>query len=143
MHFHASVLSPATLYIQTSRGQDFGSTLKPPTDIWTAAGVAKMLIKDSNKISSKDLKKGWQERVLMLSSPLRHLPTLNLAQMSLFPTRSHSRCATSPPPSPHPALSCGGGDGAVGVQDRQLREAIFLKKIQRHIKEEQAVYIKW
>ncbi|XP_075871878.1 cilia- and flagella-associated protein 221 isoform X2 [Nelusetta ayraudi] len=79
---------------KTSRGQDVGSAPKPVADVWTPAGVAKMLIKDGNRISSKDLKE---------------------------------------------ALS---GSG-VGVQDRQLREAIFLKKIQRHIKEEQAVYIKW
>lgn len=69
--FMPSLLSPAACYTQTSRAQDVGSTLKPPSDIWTAAGVAKMLIKDSNKISSKDLKQGWQERLLMCSS---HLP---------------------------------------------------------------------
>lgn len=100
LHFHASVLSPAASYAQTSRGQDVGRTSKPQTDVWTPAGVAKMLMKDSNKISSKDLKEGWQHRVLMRSSPFPLVPTLNLAQMLLFPTRSHAVPLHSSSPTP-------------------------------------------
>lgn len=122
-------------HTQTSRGQDVGSAPKPAADVWTPAGVAKMLIKDGNRISSKDLKEGLEESSMMRSRP-RPPPCRNVALSNPL-----SCCATPPPPFPRQALSSGGG--GVGVQDRQLREAIFLKKIQRHIKEEQAVYIKW
>lgn len=96
-----------------------------------------MLIKDGNRISSKDLKEGLEESSMMRSRP--RPPRINVALSNPL-----SCCATPPlTPFPRQALSGGGGGGGVGVQDRQLREAIFLKKIQRHIKEEQAVYIKW
>lgn len=39
---------------------------KLPVDVCTPAGVAKMLIKDSNKLSSKDLKQGRCNRVFLL-----------------------------------------------------------------------------
>ncbi|CAG5932512.1 unnamed protein product [Menidia menidia] len=67
----------------------------PSLDVCTPAGVAKMLIKDINKLSSKDVRQ---------------------------------------------ALSCG---SATGLQSRQMKEALFRKKIQGAVKEEQANHLKW
>ncbi|XP_073318608.1 cilia- and flagella-associated protein 221 [Pagrus major] len=69
--------------------------LKPPVDVCTPAGVAKMLIKDTSKLSSKDLRE---------------------------------------------AISCG---SMVGLQDRQVKEALFMKKVQQNVKEEQANHTRW
>ncbi|XP_047432471.1 cilia- and flagella-associated protein 221 [Mugil cephalus] len=64
-------------------------------DVCTPAGVAKMLIKGANKLSSKDVKE---------------------------------------------AVSCG---SAVGLQSRQMKEALFTKKVQQSVKEEQVNHLKW
>ncbi|KAG8004627.1 hypothetical protein GBF38_008963 [Nibea albiflora] len=69
--------------------------LKPPVDVCTPAGVAKLLIKDTNKLSSKDLRE---------------------------------------------ALSRG---GMVGLRNRQMKEALFMKKVQQNMKEEQGNYVRW
>ncbi|KAM9334117.1 cilia- and flagella-associated protein 221 [Symphorus nematophorus] len=69
--------------------------LKPPVDVCTPAGVAKMLIKDTNKLTSKDLKE---------------------------------------------ALSCG---SMVGLQNRKMKEALFMKKVEQNVKEEQANHNRW
>ncbi|XP_026219419.1 cilia- and flagella-associated protein 221 [Anabas testudineus] len=71
------------------------SGLKPLVDVCTPAGVAKMLIKDTNKISSKALRE------------------------AMF-------CATM-----------------VDVQNKQMKEAHFIKKVQQNIKEEQANHMRW
>lgn len=83
---------------QLSRGQDVGRTLKPPMDVWTPGGVAKMLIKDSSKISSKELKEGRQERVPMWSSPPHsstHLQSPLNAPFSNPLTRRATSCPLS------------------------------------------------
>ncbi|XP_049919028.1 cilia- and flagella-associated protein 221 isoform X2 [Epinephelus moara] len=69
--------------------------LKPLVDVCTPAGVAKMLIKDADKLSSKDLRE---------------------------------------------AISYGSTDG---LQNRQMKEALFMKKIQQNVKEEQANHLRW
>ncbi|XP_042369202.1 cilia- and flagella-associated protein 221 isoform X2 [Plectropomus leopardus] len=69
--------------------------LKPLIDVFTPAGVAKMLIKDTDKLSSKDLKK---------------------------------------------ALCCG---STAGQQNRQMKEALFMKKVQQNMTEEQANHVTW
>ncbi|XP_072225663.1 cilia- and flagella-associated protein 221 [Leuresthes tenuis] len=69
--------------------------LTPSLDACTPAGVAKMLIKDVNKLNSKDLKQ---------------------------------------------ALSCG---SMAGLQSRQMKEALFMKKVQKAVKEEQLSHLKW
>ncbi|GLD68476.1 cilia- and flagella-associated protein 221 isoform X1 [Lates japonicus] len=69
--------------------------LKPSVDVSTPAGVAKMLIKDTNKLSSKALRE---------------------------------------------AISCG---SVVGLQNKQMKEALFLKKVQQNVKEEQANHVRW
>ncbi|XP_034054666.1 cilia- and flagella-associated protein 221 isoform X1 [Gymnodraco acuticeps] len=71
------------------------AALKPPVDVCTPAGVAKMLIIDTDKLSSKDLKE---------------------------------------------AISCG---SMAGLQNRQMKEALFRKKVQQHVKEEQANHVRW
>ncbi|TKS66232.1 Cilia- and flagella-associated protein 221 [Collichthys lucidus] len=71
------------------------SGLKPPVDVCTPAGVAKLLIKDANKLCSKDLRE---------------------------------------------ALSCG---SMVGLRNRQMKEALFMKKVQQNVKEEQGNHVKW
>ncbi|XP_054479993.1 cilia- and flagella-associated protein 221 [Anoplopoma fimbria] len=68
---------------------------KPPVDVCTPAGVAKMLIKDTDKLSSKDLRE---------------------------------------------AISCG---STVGLQNRQMKEALFMKKLQQNVKDEQANQLRW
>ncbi|KAF7666584.1 hypothetical protein LDENG_00098890 [Lucifuga dentata] len=68
---------------------------KPPADVCTPAGVAKMLIRDTDKLSSKDLKE---------------------------------------------AISCG---SMAALQTRQMKEALFMKKVQQDIKEEKANYLRW
>lgn len=68
---------------------------KPPVDVCTPAGVAKMLIKDTSKLNSKELKE---------------------------------------------AISCG---SMVGQQNRQMKEALFLKEVQQNVKAEQANHLKW
>lgn len=40
--------------------------LKPPVDVCTPAGVAKMLIKDTNKLGSRDLREGRCHPVILL-----------------------------------------------------------------------------
>ncbi|XP_075951224.1 cilia- and flagella-associated protein 221 [Anarhichas minor] len=69
--------------------------VKPPVDVCTPAGVAKMLIKDTDKLSSKDLRE---------------------------------------------AISCG---SMVGLQNRQMKEALFMKKVQQNVKDEQANQLRW
>ncbi|XP_038573991.1 cilia- and flagella-associated protein 221 [Micropterus salmoides] len=69
--------------------------LKPPADVCTPAGVAKMLIKDPNKLCSKDLRE---------------------------------------------AISCG---SILGLQNGQMKEALFIKKVQQNVKEEQANHLRW
>ncbi|KAM3857076.1 cilia- and flagella-associated protein 221 [Diretmus argenteus] len=69
--------------------------LKPPVDVSTPAGVAKMLIKDTDKLSSKDLRE---------------------------------------------AISCG---STVGLQNRQMKEALFMKRVQQDAKEERANHLRW
>ncbi|XP_067349641.1 cilia- and flagella-associated protein 221 isoform X2 [Channa argus] len=69
--------------------------LKPLVDLCTPAGVAKMLIKDTNKISSKALKE---------------------------------------------AISSA---STLGLQNKQMKEALFIKKVQQNVKEEQANQIRW
>ncbi|XP_047195157.1 cilia- and flagella-associated protein 221 [Hippoglossus stenolepis] len=71
------------------------STLKPVVDVLTPAGVAKMLIKNTNKLSSKALKE---------------------------------------------AMSCGSLDA---LQNRQMKEALFVKRFQQNVKEEQANHFSW
>ncbi|XP_026015848.1 cilia- and flagella-associated protein 221 isoform X1 [Astatotilapia calliptera] len=68
---------------------------KLPVDVCTPAGVAKMLIKDSNKLSSKDLKQ---------------------------------------------AMSSG---SMIARQNKQIKEALFMKKVQQDMKEEQTNHLKW
>ncbi|XP_051283316.1 cilia- and flagella-associated protein 221 [Dicentrarchus labrax] len=79
---------------KTSRDQA-GVKLKPAVDVCTPAGVAKMLIKDTNKLSSKDLRE---------------------------------------------AISCG---SMVGMQNRRMKEALFMKNVQQNVKEEQANHVRW
>ncbi|KAM4710736.1 cilia- and flagella-associated protein 221 isoform 1-T2 [Anableps anableps] len=67
----------------------------PSMDVCTPGGVAKMLIKDISKLSSKDLKQ---------------------------------------------ALSCG---SMKGKKSRQMKEALFMKKVQQAAEEEQAHYLRW
>ncbi|XP_070787047.1 cilia- and flagella-associated protein 221 [Enoplosus armatus] len=69
--------------------------LKPLVDMCTPAGVAKMLIKDTNKLCSRDLRE---------------------------------------------AISCG---SMSGLQNRQMKEALFIKKVQQNVKEEQANHLRW
>ncbi|XP_040888487.1 cilia- and flagella-associated protein 221 [Toxotes jaculatrix] len=69
--------------------------VKPLVDVSTPAGVAKMLIKDTNKLSSKALRE---------------------------------------------AISCG---SMVSLQTKQMKEALFIKKVQQNVKEEQANHIRW
>ncbi|XP_035854667.1 cilia- and flagella-associated protein 221 isoform X2 [Sander lucioperca] len=71
------------------------ASVKPPGDVCTPAGVAKMLIKDTDKLSSKDLRE---------------------------------------------AISCG---SMVGPPNRQMKEALFVKKVQQNVKEEQANHLRW
>ncbi|KAG7502887.1 hypothetical protein JOB18_028203 [Solea senegalensis] len=61
--------------------------LKPPVDVCTPSGVAKMLMKDTNKLSAKALRE---------------------------------------------ALSCG---SASGLHNKQMKEALFLKKLHQNVKE--------
>nr|XP_046238673.1 cilia- and flagella-associated protein 221 isoform X2 [Scatophagus argus] len=68
---------------------------KPLADACTTAGVAKILIQGSDKISSKDLRE---------------------------------------------AMSCG---SMVGLQNRRMKEALFTKKVQQNVKEEQANQVRW
>lgn len=42
------------------------ASVKPPGDVCTPAGVAKMLIKDTDKLSSKDLREGRCHPVVLL-----------------------------------------------------------------------------
>ncbi|KAM4560585.1 cilia- and flagella-associated protein 221 [Odontesthes bonariensis] len=82
--------------LKTHRDQgDVKHGLTASLDVCTPAGVAKMLIKDINKLNSKDLKQ---------------------------------------------ALSCG---SVAGLQSRQIKEALFMKKVQKDVKEEQANHLKW
>lgn len=53
------------LYSQTLRDQDVNYAPKPPADVCTPAGVAKLLIKDAKKLSSKDLKEGKDNLILI------------------------------------------------------------------------------
>ncbi|XP_029302570.1 cilia- and flagella-associated protein 221 [Cottoperca gobio] len=69
--------------------------LKPPIDVCTPAGVAKMLIRDSDKLGYKDLKE---------------------------------------------AISCG---SLAGLQNRQMKEALFINKVQQNVKEEQDNHLSW
>ncbi|XP_068575700.1 cilia- and flagella-associated protein 221 [Cebidichthys violaceus] len=69
--------------------------LKPPVDVCTPAGVAKMLIKDTDKLSSKDLRE---------------------------------------------AVSCG---STAVLQNRQVKEALFMKKVRQNVKDEQANQLRW
>ncbi|XP_059183689.1 cilia- and flagella-associated protein 221 isoform X2 [Centropristis striata] len=80
------------VFNETQRDQ---AGLKPVFDVCTPAGVAKMLIKDTNKLSCRDLRE---------------------------------------------AMSCG---SMAGLQNRQMKEALFLKKVQQNEKEEQANHLKW
>ncbi|XP_037552658.1 cilia- and flagella-associated protein 221 [Nematolebias whitei] len=74
---------------------DVGHRPTPPADIFTHAGVAKMLIKDVNKPSSKHLKQA--------------LPSVS----------------------------------TTGPQSRQMKEALFVKKLQQFEKEEEASRLRW
>ncbi len=38
------------------------------------------------------------------------------------------------------AISCG---STVGLQNRQMKEALFIKKVQQNVKEEQANHLRW
>lgn len=38
------------------------------------------------------------------------------------------------------AISCG---SVVGLQNKQMKEALFLKKVQQNVKEEQANHVRW
>ncbi|XP_071320314.1 cilia- and flagella-associated protein 221 isoform X2 [Trachinotus anak] len=69
--------------------------LKKPVDVSTPAGVAKMLIKDTSKLSSKALRE---------------------------------------------AMSCG---SVFGQQNKQMKEALFMRKVQQNVKEEQANHVRW
>ncbi|KAM8903558.1 cilia- and flagella-associated protein 221 isoform 2-T3 [Spinachia spinachia] len=68
---------------------------KPYVDACTPAGVAKMLIKGTDKLSSKDLRE---------------------------------------------AISCG---STVVLQNRQLKEALFMNKVQQNVKDEQTNQLRW
>ncbi|XP_068446413.1 cilia- and flagella-associated protein 221 isoform X2 [Clinocottus analis] len=68
---------------------------KPLVDICSPAGVAKMLIKDTDKLNARDLRE---------------------------------------------AICCG---GTVVVQNRQMKEALFMKKVQQHVKNVQANQFRW
>ncbi|KAL6115391.1 cfap221 [Pungitius sinensis] len=68
---------------------------KPYVDVCTPAGVAKMLIKGTDKLSSKDLRE---------------------------------------------AISCGSTDV---LQNRQMKEARFMKKVQQNVKDEQTNQLRW
>ncbi|XP_023251162.1 cilia- and flagella-associated protein 221 [Seriola lalandi dorsalis] len=101
--------SPATLQVPPRSKTRYRSTkeadkskklrdqsgLKPPVDVSTPAGVAKMLIKDTSKLSSKALKE---------------------------------------------AMSCG---SVFGLQNKQMKEALFIKQVQQNVKEEQANHVRW
>ncbi|XP_029927489.1 cilia- and flagella-associated protein 221 isoform X2 [Myripristis murdjan] len=68
---------------------------KPPVDVSSHAGVSKMLIRDTDKLSYKDLRE---------------------------------------------AMSSG---SMVGLQNRQVKEVLFVKKVQQDIKEERANHLRW
>nr|XP_040032529.1 cilia- and flagella-associated protein 221 isoform X1 [Gasterosteus aculeatus aculeatus]XP_040032538.1 cilia- and flagella-associated protein 221 isoform X1 [Gasterosteus aculeatus aculeatus] len=68
---------------------------KLSVDVCTPAGVAKMLIKGTDKLSSKDLRE---------------------------------------------AISCG---STVVLQNRQMKEACFMKKVQQNVKDEQTNQLRW
>ncbi|AWO95594.1 putative primary ciliary dyskinesia protein 1 [Scophthalmus maximus] len=99
--------SPATQVLPRSKTRhrpikeaDKSKTLRDqsgskPLDVSTPAGVAKMLIKDTTKLSSKALKE---------------------------------------------ALSCG---GMVLLQSKQMKEALFMKKAQQNVNDEQANHLSW
>lgn len=59
------------LHSQTLRDQDVNYAPKPPADVCTPAGVAKLLIKDTKKLSSKDLKEG-KDNLISLRSHIKH-----------------------------------------------------------------------
>ncbi|KAK2856878.1 hypothetical protein Q5P01_005613 [Channa striata] len=69
--------------------------LKPLVDLCTPGGIAKMLIKDTNKISSKALKEAMSSA------------------------------------------------STLGLKNKQMKEALFIKKVQQYVKEEQANHIRW
>lgn len=59
------------LHSQTLRDQDVNYAPKPPVDVCTPAGVAKLLIKNTKKLSSKDLKEG-KDDLIGLRSQIKH-----------------------------------------------------------------------
>ena len=127
-----------------------------------------MLIKDTNKLSSKDLKEGRCHpmigcsfscygvsviyctchlikavacmKVLLYFPFALHLFQLGAMKQSVF----HAKvCDLSyyfvgiPSTS---AISCG---SMVGLQNRRMKEALFMKKVQQNVKEEQANHNRW
>lgn len=72
------------LHSQTLRDQDVNYAPKPPADVCTPAGVAKLLIKDGKKLSSKDLREG-KDDLRSLRSRIKHnfpLFVLHLSQLA-------------------------------------------------------------
>ena len=49
-------------------------------------------------------------------------------------------CLLFPGLPPTSAISCG---SMVGLQSKQMKEALFMKKVQQNMKEEQANHTRW
>lgn len=115
---------------------------KLPVDVCTPAGVAKMLIKDSNKLSSKDLKQGRCNPVFLLLT-LICVSTLLPYQInhlcSVFLNYIHA-CLFSVGATFTSAMSSG---SMIARQNKQIKEALFMKKVQQDTKEEQTNHLKW
>ncbi|XP_059904858.1 cilia- and flagella-associated protein 221 isoform X2 [Gadus macrocephalus] len=102
---HAVLQVPPVLQIKrtaSKKADKLKAAVQPPspTNVCTPAGVAKMLIKDGDRVQSRDLREGRGGRV----------------------------------------MSC---DSIVGLRSRQLKEALFMKKVRGDVTEERANRLRW
>lgn len=127
----------------TQRDQsDVNHQQTPSADFCTPAGVAKMLVKDVNKPTSKGLKRGRCIPTLLSHPNQSNLFVVAFSSIYLLPWN----CKQSPPalifPAPHvpPASS---SISTTGTQSRQIKAALFIQKLQQSEREEQANHLKW
>ncbi|XP_056444719.1 cilia- and flagella-associated protein 221 [Gadus chalcogrammus] len=97
---HAVLQVPPVLQIKrtaSKKADKLKAAVQPPspTNVCTPAGVAKMLIKDGDRVQSRDLRE---------------------------------------------VMSC---DSIVGLRSRQLKEALFMKKVRGDVTEERANRLRW